>query len=440
MGGLNLQRWVAAFWLFGVFSICGPRALGADTIEFLNGAKLEGRVMAIDKENRRVEFEVQIAGVKRTRRYAYDNIHLVIWDGRRYEVTKRPVRAGIVLGGGNDAAAGAGVKRTPSEVRSIINAVGSTVPDWLDSTPLVYPKTLDLQWPMPAPPPWNNQRNIGQFIWDRINPNARQWRGGIRFMYFLLSRHNEDQELRLRLMRSVAAMYFRFFQDYARAAYWWEKAGVRGGDNDSAGLAECYFHLGSGEMAQRILESSGVSLAKIKLLGEMGETAKALQLADSMATWTQQSHEAYLLAGDICRRSNQFEKAILYYQKVLTGPAARNESYDKRYRGRAEDSIESIKRFELLDIKKLADGVYRGSSLAYEAPLHVEATIKNGRIEKLEITEHREKQYYSALRDVPSQILRKQSLKDVDATSRATITGVAIINATAKALTSRPRR
>jgi uncharacterized protein with FMN-binding domain len=38
------------------------------------------------------------------------------------------------------------------------------------------------------------------------------------------------------------------------------------------------------------------------------------------------------------------------------------------------------------------------------------------------------------MRDVPEQIIAKQGVKGVDATSRATITGNAIINATAKAL------
>ena len=66
------------------------------------------------------------------------------------------------------------------------------------------------------------------------------------------------------------------------------------------------------------------------------------------------------------------------------------------------------------------------------------ATVKSGRVDQVEITKHKEKQYYSALTDVPAQIIRKQSLKEVDATSRATITAVAVINATAAALTSKP--
>jgi uncharacterized protein with FMN-binding domain len=52
------------------------------------------------------------------------------------------------------------------------------------------------------------------------------------------------------------------------------------------------------------------------------------------------------------------------------------------------------------------------------------------------VTKHREKQFYAAITDTPAQIIRKQSVKGIDATSRATITSEAIVTATAKALQS----
>ena len=61
-------------------------------------------------------------------------------------------------------------------------------------------------------------------------------------------------------------------------------------------------------------------------------------------------------------------------------------------------------------------------------------TVKSGRIESVDVTRHKEKQFYAALIDTPRQILKKQSVKGIDATSRATITSQAIVNATAKAL------
>ena len=59
-----------------------------------------------------------------------------------------------------------------------------------------------------------------------------------------------------------------------------------------------------------------------------------------------------------------------------------------------------------------------------------------GRITDVKVTDHKEKQFYAALTDTPRQIIAKQSVKGVDATSRATITSEAIINASAKALRS----
>jgi uncharacterized protein with FMN-binding domain len=64
----------------------------------------------------------------------------------------------------------------------------------------------------------------------------------------------------------------------------------------------------------------------------------------------------------------------------------------------------------------------------------VEVTVRGGRITAVEVLQHQEKQFYSALTDTPEKILRAQGVQGVDATSSATITSEAIINATAKAL------
>ena len=202
------------------------------------------------------------------------------------------------------------------------------------------------------------------------------------------------------------------------------------------GLAECYFRLGNKQMALAKLKSIPLSLAKIKLLGDMGEVREALKIAETARM--SQPHELYLTAGDICRMDGKFKDAIKWYEKVLSAPKARNEDYEVRYQTRAQNSIDSIKRFELLEITRLKDGKYSGSAMGYEGPVAVATTVVSGRVDKVEITDHKEKQYYSALQDVPAQIIRKQDLSKVEATSRATITAVAIINATAEALTGTP--
>jgi uncharacterized protein with FMN-binding domain len=68
--------------------------------------------------------------------------------------------------------------------------------------------------------------------------------------------------------------------------------------------------------------------------------------------------------------------------------------------------------------------------------VQVAVTVKDHRIEAVRITQHKEKQFYAALTDTPAKIIAKQGVKGVDATSNATITSEAIINASAKALAS----
>ncbi|MFT5527774.1 MAG: hypothetical protein ACI9HK_005759, partial [Pirellulaceae bacterium] len=102
--------------------------------------------------------------------------------------------------------------------------------------------------------------------------------------------------------------------------------------------------------------------------------------------------------------------------------------------GRAKDSIEAIRYYELLDLSKLDDGKYTAQSPGYSGPIEVEVTVANKRISDVKVTKHREKQFYSALTDTTSQIIQKQGVKGVDTTSRATITSAAIVNASARAL------
>ena len=400
---------------------CGASA--QDSIEFLSGAKTNGKVVKIKAKERKVVFESTIATKTVTRTYTYSKIHAVTYKGKRYVLTKKTSNSN------------AKVLRSRKQVNDLIKQVGPTPPDWYDSTPLEYPDTLDLAWPEPAPKPWNNRKNMGQYIWDKINSNDSKWRSGVKLMHHLLSVHKDDAEKSRRVMTSLASMYFRFFQDYPRAAFWWRQAKVTSRSADGVSLAECYYRLGNKRMAIDGLDSRRLRVGTIKLLGNMGQTKQALQVADAYVKLVKEPQWGLLAAGDACRTAKQYKKAISYYQRVVDSSDMKNESYDRRARSRALQSIDAIRQFELLDISKIADGKYEAESLAYEGPIGVSVTVLSGKIQKVEITKHKEKQFYSALRDIPAQIVAKQSVKDVDATSRATITAEAIVSATAKALT-----
>lgn len=433
------------WWLF-------PTSLAmADTLELLSGAKLEGKVTKIDKAAKKVTFESLLGGRPYTRTYEYSRIHAVTLGDKRYVLTDKPDSPPVGTGAGTSgskvagassakstgAAAASGDRRTRAELEKWIDQQGSTPPEWYDATPLNYPQSLDLQWPEPAPPPWNNQKNIGQYVWDVVNPNPGRWREGVRFMHHLLTLHQDNPQLRTRVMKSLAGMYFRFFQDYERAAFWWRKAGIGMQDPEALHLAECYWRLGNKQLAMEFLNQRQLRIGMIKLLADMGETERALQVAATYVKVGGEPHPAYLAAGDACRLAGRFQEAIGFYQKVLTTPPmTKREKAAENYKNRARASLDAVRLFELCDVTKVPDGVYTASSIGYAGEVVVEVKVYGGRIESVQVKRHEEKQFYSALTDTPRQIVQKQDVKGVDAVSGATITSDAILNATAKALAS----
>jgi uncharacterized protein with FMN-binding domain len=399
--------------------------LAEDLVEFLSGAKSKGRVIELREDKQQVVIELTLSGRKIERIYPYSKIRAVTRDGKRIEL--------------NVAAVGANsdknpTKRSPKEVQRLIDTTGSIPPDWLKSTPLEYPPTLDLEWPEPAPEPWDNQKNVGQYVWDVLHPNPGKWRGGIKLMMYLRDRHAGDAERVRRAGQTLANMYFIYFQDYPRAAYWFQKTGVAPGSVDQVLLAECYWRLGSNSMALKALDPRRIRVETIKLLGAMGDTKRALKLTELYARQVKEPQWALLAGGDAARGAGDFRKALQYYQRVLDSQPLENADYDHRIRSRAEQSIEAIRLFELLDLSKIPNGRYVDASQGYEGAIEVTVTVRDGRIEQVEVTDHQEKQFYSALNDVPQQIVAKQSVKNIDATSRATITAEAIVSAAAKAL------
>ena len=145
------------------------------------------------------------------------------------------------------------------------------------------------------------------------------------------------------------------------------------------------------------------------------------------------AERAESLGRDACRIAGRYKDAIAYYEKVATVPTDDN-AHNKRNHERARASIEAIKLFESSNVKNVADGTYRAESIGYEGPVHVEVAVSNQRIDAVRVVQHKEKQFYAAMTDTPAKIISRQSVQGVDATSSATITSEAILNATAKAL------
>jgi len=323
--------------------------------------------------------------------------------------------------------------RTRAEVEALIEQMGKTPPDWWDSVQLNYPDTLDLDWPLQATGQWNSQKNVGQYIWDVINPNPGRWKEGVRLVHHLLNLHKDDPRKVKRDINALGRMYHDLLEDWARAAFWLKK----GGENP-LGLAHCYWKLGNKDMAVEMLKRLGSDYTRyggvIKLWGEIGEYDQAIRLAEAKAR-AGMPDSAYRAAGDVCQLANQYDRSIDYYKKVLDVPSVgQRKDIIERNKARARANMETIKLFDTLDLSRIPDGTYLSNTIAFNGQLYVEIKVKSKRIESVKVTRHNEKQFYSAITDTSRQIIENQSLKDVDTTSGATITSEAIINATAKAL------
>ena len=324
-----------------------------------------------------------------------------------------------------------GPTRTRAEVEALIQKAGTSAPDWWNSVQLNYPPTLDLAWPDPKPKePWTPSKNVGQYFWSVINENPGKWREGVKLGHHLLSVNKNNPAVVQKAMNQLGMMYFNLLGDWARAAFWWRKAGF-----DDVDLAHCYWKIGSREMAVAIIGELTFDDTRhgniIKLWADMGDFDKAIALAEASAR-VGPPDSAYRAAGDACRMAGRYQQALAYYQKVLA--TGGQQGIIKQNKARAQASIDAIRAVEGLDLSKVRDGTYAATSIAYAGPLDVAVEIKDGKILSVKVTKHQEKQFYTALTDTPAQIVTRQGIKGVDAVTSATITSEAIMNATVKAL------
>lgn len=407
-----------------------PSLLAVDEIEFLSGTKITGQVTQIDKQGKKVTFTAKVGTQTFSRTYFYNQIHAIQYRGKQYVLNEKPTAG--------EATSGKRVERSRNEVQERIDSIGPTPPAWLASIPLKYPRTLDLSWPDAPDKVWENQQYPGQYVWDIINPNPNRWREGVKLMHYIIDQNANNRGAQIKAMNQLATLYAGFLEDWPRAAYWWQQAGQ--GTPGSAGvggfragyevgLAKCYYRLGNKEMAVEVLNRTG---GTPPIWCELGEHERALQEAEKARhSWMAES--ALIVCGDVCRHAGWYDKALEYYTQATQLP--NNDKY-KQTIPQARERIVALRAEQSIDLSQLPDGNYSGRSIGYSGPLHVSIAIKSQRIQAAKVTRHVEKQYYSAITDVPAQIVGKQSVQGVDATSGATITAEAIVRAAADALST----
>lgn len=398
----------------------------ADTLVFSSGAVLNGTINRVDERTKSVTIRAKIQGRSYIRRYPFSSLRSLTKDGKKRDFAQASTPPAPSTTSASDS-------KTEQQIIETIATTGASAPSWLASTRLNYPNTLDLTWPQPSGK-WNARKHIPHYLYSNIVANQGRWREGIRFLHFMFDRGRNNATVRNNAARDLGRYYFEFFRDYPRAAYWLRRSSLPTRSDLHAVLAECYFRMGNQAMALKSLAGKPALLGTAKLMGAMGMTDQAVRVADALASGSR-PREAMLTAGDALALAGRYPEALKYYQQVLTERRpARNPQYLNRFKTRATQSIASIQLFETLDVPKLRAGTYAESSAGYEGPVRVEVKLANGKITSVRVVAHKEKQFYSALRDTPAKIIAKQTVKDIDATSGATVTAQAIINAAAKAL------
>ncbi len=320
-------------------------------------------------------------------------------------------------------------KLTKAEADKIIDDAGKTPPDWWDQTPLVYPDTLDLTWPQTPGGGWQPKKNVGAYVFDIIDPNPRRWNEGVKLVHHVLTINKGNAGAQQRATQLLSKLYTELLEDFPRGAYWAKKA------NNPIHLAECYMRMGCESAAIAVLKQIGDDNTRnaqvIKLWSELGDLNTALALASRKANNAPSA--AFLAAGDACRHAGKSAQAAKFYEQAVAvqKSSERDLAVNKK---RAAASLEAVKLFDLLDLSKIPDGTYTDNSIGYVGPVEVEVKVKDHAIVSVEVTKHKEKQFYASLTAVPARIVKKQSVSGIDATTGATITSEAIINASAKAL------
>jgi len=318
-----------------------------------------------------------------------------------------------------------------NQVQKIINEKGSTNIDWLEAESLNFPKTIKMNWPE-AVGKWNQKVNIGQYIWSTINENPRRWKSGTKFMHHVLEINQGNTEIEGKCYGALGHCYHDLHMDWARGAFWWSKS-KNMNVIKKVSLANCYWQLGSKDLASKTLTEIPYDNTRygsvIKLWSDMDELDKALAVAEKSG-----GAGSFTAAGDACLKHGEYEQAKTYFQKTLAISGSNGVLTRNKERSQLSlDHLEFIKTFELSKIK---NGVYRGSVYSYNAPITAKVTVKYGKIENVEIENLKDKQYYASVIDMSAKIIKKQSVKNIHATTGATVTSEAIIHAATKALQS----
>jgi len=145
--------------------------------------------------------------------------------------------------------------------------------------------------------------------------------------------------------------------------------------------------------------------------------------------------QAHDKLGDVYADRGDLEKAREHYAEAIRLFPTSNQPHGRhllhRHAAKTQAKLDLLNR-KALDISRVPDGTWRGSSLGYAKELNAAVTVKAGKITDIRL-QHEEKIDQGACKSVPRQIIERQSLT-VDAITGATVTVQAIVEAVYRAL------
>ena len=198
-------------------------AAGGDEIELTDGRKFEGRLLKRTATSVTFKIVYPYGGVARMT-FPASRVKSLKVTGTEPVVAKPTKPKPTTRSAPADQPAPP-TNKTPTnaEIRAIIAKAGATKPDWWDSVPLNYPKTLDLAGTQKVQG-WQPQRKLGAYIFSVIKPNPGKWKGAVRLLHHVVDVRKNDPQRLAEARRMLAEAYLQLLRDPARAAFWYEQA------------------------------------------------------------------------------------------------------------------------------------------------------------------------------------------------------------------------
>ena len=256
--------------LLSLFLVLGS-AYG-DEIKLIDGSAVRGKI--IKETSTGVEIEISEDGAVLKMTIPLNRIR-TITKGGKTRVVK--LKSGGTSSSGNKRTQNVNSSsqgKSKKEIVALIDKAGTKLPEWWDSVPLSYPKTLDLTWKETVKG-WKPDHKIGVYV--RVAKNQpNKWKPAIRILHKSVEVNKGDSRAMKQSLYWLGYFYSVLLEDHARGAYWSQKGG------DAFILSKAYYKLGSQDMARRLLakfpKDTTWNGALVRMWSEIGELKTAIEI------------------------------------------------------------------------------------------------------------------------------------------------------------------